>query len=36
MGAGTLALVAPVLYLTTAKEKDEAAVTTGAPAASTA
>ena len=36
MGAGTVALVAPALYLTTAKEEDEVAVTTGAPAGSAA
>ena len=31
MGVGTLAFVAPVLYLVTAKEKDEFPVKTGAP-----
>ena len=36
MGAGTLALVAPLLYLTTAKEEGEATVTTAASAGSAA
>ncbi len=36
MGAGTLALVAPVLYLTAAEEKDEPAVNNEAPLASPA
>ena len=36
MGAGALALVAPVLYLAMNKEEDERAVNTGAPAASAA
>jgi len=36
MGAGTLALAAPVLYLTTAKDEEEVAVNNEAPAASPA